>query len=185
MVRWEPETRERLREAALDLYLANGYDDTTVTQIAQSVGVTERTFFRHFADKREVIFGGSDLLQQEFSSGVASAPEGSPLDMVAHAVLGSSYFPEERRPWSRRRQALITSHPELKERELNKMATLAGVLAQALRDRGVTEPAATLAAESGVTVFRLAFDEWVADGSTRTLAEIERGLFAALKGLSG
>lgn len=184
MVRWEPETRERLREAALDLYLANGYDDTTVTQIAHSVGVTERTFFRHFTDKREVIFGGSELLEHEFSSGLSSAPEGSPLDMVAHAVLSSSsYFPEERRPWSRRRQALITSHPELKERELNKMATLAGVLAQALRDRGVTEPAATLAAESGVTVFRLAFEEWVADGSPRTLAEIERGLFAALRGL--
>lgn len=182
MVRWEPDTRERLREAALDLYLRNGYDDTTVTQIAESAGVTERTFFRHYVDKREVLFGGSETLRGEFVGGVASAPDGSPLDIVAHAVLaGSGYFPEERRPYSRRRQALITSHPELMERELNKMSGLAAGLAAALRQRGVTEPAATLAGESGVTVFRLAFEQWVAPGSTQTLVEIERGLFAALR----
>jgi AcrR family transcriptional regulator len=186
MVRWEPDTRERLREAALDLYTRHGFDETTVTQIAASAGVTERTFFRHYADKREVLFGGSDTLQREFVAGVAAAPHGSPLDIVAHAVLGAvGYFPEERRPYSRRRQALITSHPELMERELNKMSSLAAGLASALRERGVTEPAATLAAESGVTVFRLAFEGWVADGATKSLVELERELFAALRGLSG
>lgn len=185
MVRWEPDTRERLREAALDLFTRDGYDDTTVTQIAESAGVTERTFFRHFADKREVLFGGSETLHSAFVGGVAAAPEGSPLDVVAHAVLGGvGYFPEERRPYSRRRQALITAHPELMERELNKMSSLAADLAAALRERGVTEPAATLAAESGVTVFRLAFEQWVAPGATQTLVEIEAELFAALRGLT-
>src|SRR4051812_25594705 len=132
MVRWEPDTRERLREAALDLYARHGFDETTVTQIAESAGVTERTFFRHYADKREVLFGGSETLQREFVAGVAAAPGGSPLDIVARAVLGGvGYFPEERRPYSRQRQALITSHPELMERELNKMSGLAAGLAAA------------------------------------------------------
>ena len=184
MVRWEPDTRERLRDAALELYTAQGFDDTTVAQIAAAVGVTERTFFRHFADKREVLFGGSAILQQEFVDGAAAAPAGSPLEIVTSAVLaGVGYFPEERRAYSRGRQAVIVANRELQERELSKMATLAAALSSALRDRGVTEPAATLAAESGVTVFRLAFEAWVSD-DPRTLVEIELELFAALRGLA-
>jgi AcrR family transcriptional regulator len=183
MGRWEPETRARLRDAALDLYIANGYADTTVAQIAESVGVTERTFFRHFADKREVLFGGTEQLQQEFVDGIAAAP--TPLEMVMGAALhAAGFFPEERRPYSRRRQAVILANTELQERELSKMSGLAGALSAALREHGVQEPAASLAAESGVTVFRLAFEEWVAEGSTRTLVEIERDLFAALRGLA-
>ena len=185
MVRWEPDTRERLREAALGLYTAKGYDETTVAEIAGSVGVTERTFFRHFADKREVLFGGSELLQQDFVNGVAAAPSGSPLEVVRSAILSAvGFFAEDRRPYSRRRQAIIAANPELQERELIKMASLAGALAGALRERGVAEPAATLAAESGVTVFRMAFELWIAEGAEQPLAEIERELFAALKALS-
>jgi len=185
MVRWEPDTRERLREAALDLYTAKGYADTTVAEIAASVGVTERTFFRHFADKREVLFNGSEVLQEQFVDGVASAPAGTAFEIVMHAVLSAvTFFPEERRPYSRRRQAMIVANPELMERELNKMAGLVTALGVALRERGVVEPDATLAAESAVTVFRLAFEEWVAPSSTRTLAEIERSLFAALRSLA-
>ena len=185
MVRWEPDTRERLREAALELYVSHGYAETTVAEIAESVGVTERTFFRHFADKREVLFNGSEVLLERFVAGAATAPGGGALDIVEYAALSAStFFPEERRPYSRRRQGLIVSNPELQERELNKMAGLVVALGGALRERGVAEPDAALAAESGVTVFRLAFDEWVAPESTRTLEEIERGLFAALRGLA-
>ena len=185
MVRWEPDTRERLRNAALDLYTARGFDETTVTEIAQSVGVTERTFFRHFADKREVLFGGSETLQREFVAGVADAPDGTPLEIVMSAVLAAvGYFPEERRAYSRRRQALLAAHPELMERELIKMSALSAAIAAALRERGIAEPAASLAASSGVTVFRMAFEEWVAPDSTRTLVEIERDLFAELRRLS-
>ncbi|CAN5191386.1 TetR family transcriptional regulator [soil metagenome] len=185
MVRWEPDTRERLREAALDLYTAKGFDETTVTEIAQAAGVTERTFFRHYADKREVLFGGSAQLQREFVEGVRAAEDGTPLDMVTSAVLaGVAYFPEERRAYSRRRQALLAANPELLERELIKMATLSAAIAAALRERGVTEPAASLAASAGVTVFRMAFEEWVAPDSARTLVEIEESLFAELRALS-
>ncbi|UFS59574.1 TetR family transcriptional regulator [Subtercola endophyticus] len=189
MVRWQPEARERLQKAALELFLANGFDDTTVADIAAVAGLTERTFYRHFADKREVLFGGQDIFQGGFTEAVDSAPaDARALDIVADAVAAvcapTGMFSEERRPHSRLRQKVIAEHPELQERELLKMASLAGTLASALRARGVTEPTATLAAESGVTVFRLSFDQWIAEGSVATLAEIERDLFEALRSLS-
>src|ERR1700712_698664 len=109
MVRWEPGARERLQKAALDLYAERGFDQTTAADIAESVGLTERTFFRYFADKREVIFGGQNLFQQSFVDGVAAAPEGgSALATVAFALQSAAtFFPDERRPYSRLRQSII------------------------------------------------------------------------------
>jgi AcrR family transcriptional regulator len=186
MGRWEPGAKERLQTAALELYLSQGFEQTTVAEIARSVGLTERTFFRHFADKREVLFDGQNLLERAFLEGVGAAPQhASPLEIVASALLASAgFFPDERRTWSRQRQAVITANPALKERELLKMAALATATAGALRARGVAEPAATLAAESGVTVFGVAFLQWIADAEERSLTDIEDEVLGELTAMS-
>lgn len=186
MVRWEPGARERLQAAALDLYATRGFEQTTAADIAQAADLTERTFFRYFADKREVLFHGQDLLQEAFLDGVTSAPEdASALEAVAAALqVASSFFPDERRPYARLRQAVILAHPGLQERELLKLAALAAAVAGALRARGVAEPRATLAAETGVTVFGVAFRQWVAEDEERPLAEIEADTWADLQALA-
>ncbi|GAA1254555.1 TetR family transcriptional regulator [Pseudonocardia aurantiaca] len=174
MVRWEPGAAERLQKAALELFATRGFEQTTATEIAQSVGLTERTFFRHFSDKREVLFYGQHLLVQAFLAGVDTAPPGaSPIEIVASALRsGASFFPDERRPYSRTRQSVIDQNPALKERERHKLAGLATTLADALRARGVDELAATLAAQAGVTVFGIAFAQWIREDEQRSLADI-------------
>jgi AcrR family transcriptional regulator len=174
MVRWESGAPERLQKAALDLFAARGFEQTTAAEIAQSVGLTERTFFRHFSDKREVLFYGQHLFVQAFLAGVDAAPPGaSPIEVVASALQSAaSFFPDERRLYSRTRQSVIDQNPALRERELHKLASLATTVADALRARGVGEPAATLAAESGATVFGIAFTQWIREGEQRSLADI-------------
>jgi AcrR family transcriptional regulator len=186
MVRWEPGAVDRLHNAALELYATKGFEETTVAEIAQSAGLTERTFFRYFADKREVLFGGSELFQQQFLDGIAKAPkDASPLEVVIEAVThAAAFFSDDRRASSRRRTQIIAANPQLQERELHKMSSLATAIATALRERGIHEPAATLAAESGVTVFRMSFAQWIADGADRSLIDIERDLFAELTAIA-
>jgi AcrR family transcriptional regulator len=172
--RWQPNARDRLAGAALELYGERGFEQTTVADIAARAGLTERTFFRHFADKREVLFAGSERLQQLMVGGLAAAPVGAtPVDAVAAALdTATGFFDQGRQDYARRRQGVIVANTELRERELIKMATLAAALVQGLRDRGVPDPAASLAAEAGIAVFRVAFERWVAEGETRTLAEL-------------
>ena len=186
MTRWEPGARERLNSAALELYASKGFEETTVAEIAQAAGLTERTFFRYFADKREVLFAGSELLEQQMVDGAASAPaDATPLDVIRAAVAASSaYFPDERRDYSRLRATIINANPQLMERELRKMSSLAAALAKALDERGITEPTATLAAQSGVTVFRVSFAEWISEGNERAFAEIQSGMFEQLGALT-
>jgi AcrR family transcriptional regulator len=186
MVRWEPGARERLQAAALDLYAARGFEQTTATEIAQAVGLTERTFFRYFADKREVLFAGQDVFQGVFVDGVAAAREdASALETVAFALRSaSSFFPNDRRPYSRLRQTVIEANPSLQERELLKMAWLGTAIAAALRERGIPEPHATLAAQTGVTVFGVAFRQWLAQGEERSLADIEDAVLSDLRTLA-
>ncbi|MFJ1767289.1 TetR family transcriptional regulator [Amycolatopsis sp. NPDC088138] len=183
MVRWEPGTPERLQRAALELYAERGFEETTAAEIAQSVGLTERTFFRHFSDKREVLFHGQQLFAQAFLDGVdAAPPEASPLEVIVAALHAATvFFPDERRPYSRTRQSVIDRNPALQERELHKLASLATTLADALRARGVTEPAATLAAQSGVTVFGIAFGQWIHEGEERSLADIADSVLGELR----
>jgi AcrR family transcriptional regulator len=163
-----------LQKAALELFATRGFEQTTATDIAESVGLTERTFFRHFSDKREVLFHGQHLLVEEFLTGVRTAPpDASPLEIVARALRSAaSFFPDERRPYSRLRQSVIDQNSALQERERHKLASLATTLADALRARGVDELAATLAAESGATVFGIAFTQWIREGEDRSLADI-------------
>jgi len=187
MGRWEPGTPERLQQAALELFATRGYEQTTATEIAQSVGLTERTFFRHFADKREVLFYGQEVFVQAFLDGVDAAPSGAtPIEIVASALRSAaSFFPDERRAHSRTRQAVIDQNPALQERERHKLASLATTLADALRARDVDEPAATLAAESGTTVFGIAFTQWLRDGEERSLADIATDVLHELLALTG
>ncbi|MFC4529392.1 TetR family transcriptional regulator [Sphaerisporangium dianthi] len=182
MVRWEPGARERLQAAAMDLYISRGFEKTTAADIAQAVGLTERTFFRHFADKREVLFSGQELLEQALLDGVAAAaPHASPLEMVEFALsAAAALFPAERRDHSRRRQTIISGNPALQERELLKLAGLASAVAAALRSRGVPDAMATLAAESGMTVFGVAFRKWIAEGEERSFLDIEREVLGEL-----
>jgi AcrR family transcriptional regulator len=185
MSRWEPNARERLVQAAMELYRERGFDETTVAEIAARAGLTERTFFRYFADKREVLFWGSAALQELLAQRVASAPDSSaPIDAVAAALEATSVMFEERREFARQRHALIAANPELQERELIKLASLATALAEALRRRGVTDPAASLAGEAGIAVFRLAFDSWVHDPKRRDLSRHVRASLNALKAVT-
>jgi AcrR family transcriptional regulator len=185
MVRWEPGARERLQTAAMDLYVSRGYDRTTAADIAQAVGLTERTFFRHFADKREVLFSGQELLEQAFLDGVAAAaPDASPLAMVESSLSSAAtFFADGRRDHSRRRQTIISANPALQERELLKLAGLATAVAAALRSRGVPAATAELAAQSGVTVFTVAFGKWIAEGEQQPFPALQREVldeFAAM-----
>jgi AcrR family transcriptional regulator len=156
---------EVLEEAALDLYTERGFDETTVAEIAERAGLTERTFFRYFADKREVLFGGQDALLELFVDGTVDAPASmSPIDAVGAALMAAGPVFEGRHKHARRRQAVIAANPRLQERELIKLSSMASAIAEGLGRRGVAEPAAKLTAEVGVAVLKVAFERWISDG---------------------
>jgi AcrR family transcriptional regulator len=173
MGRWKPDARGRLVQAALELYGEHGFEQTTVAEIAQRAGLTERTFFRHFADKREVLFAGADELQEPLVRAVEDASGSlAPLDVVGKAMEAVAAYLPERPDFPRRRQAIIDANPELQERERVKLASLAVSLAGALRQRGVADSAATLAAETGMAVFRVAFQRWINETNDRDLSRV-------------
>ncbi|GAA1842290.1 TetR/AcrR family transcriptional regulator [Pseudonocardia ailaonensis] len=146
----------------MELFRERGYDETTVAGIAERAGLTERTFFRHFADKREVLFSGQEQLQAAFLDAVEAADLGvEPLAVAVGALEAAGPFFADRLEFARLRQGVIDAHPALQERELIKMASLAAALAAALRGRGAGEPAASLAAEHAISVFRVAFARWL------------------------
>lgn len=165
------------------MYAEKGFDQTTAAEIAARAGLTERTFFRHFADKREVLFGGPALLQDRIVAGVAGAPAGdSPLDAVASGLdAAAGMLGEFRRDLSRQRHAVIAANPELRERELAKLADYAAAVAAALRERGAGEPQATLVAEAGMTVLRLALERWSSGDDERDLTAIVRDFVGELR----
>jgi AcrR family transcriptional regulator len=168
MGRWEPNARGRLAKAALTLYAEQGFEQTTAAEIARSAGLTERTFFRHFADKREVLFYGSDAVQDLLVHAVADAPPGAgPMDAVSGALQAVGAMIQETPEPARLRFAVVSANPELRERELAKLAEFAAAIAGALRDRGVPELAASLAAETGVAVYRVTFARWIGDQAER------------------
>ena len=187
MGRWEPDSRGRLQEAALALYSERGFDQTTAAEIAARAGVTERTFFRHFTDKREVLFGGSDVLRGRIVAGVAGAPAGDGpsrrsargLDAAA-ALLGEvPPGPVTPAPGRDRRQ------PRATRRELSKLADYAAAVAATLRQRGVGELQATLAAEAGMSVLRVAIERWAKSDDDRSLPVIMKASMAELRAVTG
>jgi AcrR family transcriptional regulator len=166
MARWQPDAHGRLERAALRLYAERGFERTTVAEIAELAGLTKRTFFRYFADKRDVLFWGHATLVELYADAIANAPAtATPIDAVADALQASAVLHEEHRNVMAQRQAVIADNPDLQERELLKRATHASAMADALRRRGVPEPTAILTAEAGTVVFKVAFARWMADGA--------------------
>ena len=171
----------------MELFQERGYVETTVEEIAARAGLTERTFFRYFADKREVLFSGSKELERSIVDGIEGASrEASPLEAVVGAFEAAGAMLQDRRDirFVRARYALVTNHAEIQERELIKLASLAVAVTKALHARGVPEPAAALAAEVGVAVFKVGFERWVKERRPRDLAARIRAAADALKAVA-
>ena len=183
MPRWEPDGVERLQSAALELFDAQGFERTTVAEIAERAGLTQRTFFNHFADKREVLFGLSSGFQQEVVRAIdACADTVSALDAVVGALeaTADSMF-EERRAAVVRRHGIMNANPELQERELSKAAALTDAIAAALRERGLDGETARLAANAGMLVQQTAIHRWTQPGESRSLRELHRHALRSLR----
>jgi AcrR family transcriptional regulator len=174
MGRWEPDARGRLERAALALFAEHGYDATTVAEIADRAGLTKSTFFRHFADKREVLFGGQEFLTALLTDAIrATPPATTSSDCLAAALAAAAAaFTPDRHDLAPIRRAVIAANSELQERELLKRARLASVIADALRARGIDDVAAGLAAEVGMLAFSTAYARWAAPENRLTFTEI-------------
>ncbi|WP_037861812.1 TetR family transcriptional regulator [Streptomyces sp. NRRL S-340] len=183
MPRSGAEARRRLQQAALELYRERGFDQTTTAEIAARAGVNERTFFRHFPDKREVLFDGEADLRAALTRAVAEAPEDlQPLGALLHAFRKAGRILEENRPFSEPRLAIIAVTPALRERDLAKAASLTEAVAEALRGRGVPGRLAGLAAQTGWAAFHHAAQAWIDDPS-RSLDAHLRQAFDDLRAL--
>jgi AcrR family transcriptional regulator len=173
MPRWKPDAVERLQGAALELFAEQGFEGTTVAEIAQRAGLTQRTFFNHFADKREVLFGMSSELQQEITREIAAGDPLPPLDAVVRALgVAADTLLENRRAAVTRRHAIVAANPELQERELGKNAVLTEAIAAALHARGCDPETAFLAAGAAMLAQQAAFQKWTSPGETRTLRDL-------------
>jgi AcrR family transcriptional regulator len=174
MPRWQPGARERFEAAALELFVTRGYEQTTVAEIAARAGLTERTFYRHFTDKQEVLFSGGAGLMNGLTAEIAAAPAAMPaLQVVTRALMDmADAFFAGREPAVRQRQIVIDANPALRERELQKLAALAAAVEQTLRERGIDARTASLAAETGISVFRIAFAAWLEPGNTLPLRDL-------------
>lgn len=183
MGRWEPHAPDRLERAALALFAEHGYDATTVAQIADRAGLTKSTFFRYFADKREVLFGGQDKLVEVFTGAIHAAPPS--VDAVgcltAALEVAAVAFTPERHELASLRRAVIAANSELEERESLKRARLAAAVAEALRARGTGELTAQLAAQMGVLAFSTSYARWADPVNQRPFSEIARATLYELQ----
>ncbi|MFC1401883.1 MULTISPECIES: TetR/AcrR family transcriptional regulator [Streptacidiphilus] len=170
MPRWEQGTEERLREAALELFLEHGYENVTVAQITERAGLTRRTFSRYFADKRDVLFAGSDQLPAVLADAVLTADAGlTPFEALLSSLerVGDTVAARVA-PHAAQRQAIVDSSTELKERGRTKFAAVSDALDAALQQRGAAPPTAALLANVGVAIFRTGFGRWVEEPDTAT-----------------
>ena len=169
----------------MELYGERGFEQTTVAEIAKRAGLTERTFFRHFADKREVLFWGSATLQDAMVEALEAAPASVPaIDAIAVALDAIPTLLPPSPEIARRRYRIIMANAELQERERIKLGSLAAALADALSRRGVERHAAIIAAEMGIAVFRIAFERWIEEQNERDLGRLLRESLAELKAVS-
>jgi AcrR family transcriptional regulator len=187
MSRWEPNAPERLVQAAMELFADRGYDSVTIAEIAERAGLTKRTFFRHFADKREILFGGQEMYRRLFADAIAGAPaSATPLEAIGAGLQAfAADFGPERRDFGAKRQAMIAGNSELQERELLKRAALTAVMAEALRERGVKEPTASLAAQVGNLALSAAYLCWLEPANRRTLTELAEQALRDLSAATG
>lgn len=162
MPRWKPDARQRLAVAALDLFIEQGYDKTTTSQIAERAGLSRSTFFRHFGDKREIVAAGQEMLSSLLVEGIASAPvDASPLDAVAAGLdRASGAMTEFNRELAPRLQSATELNEELRSRSAMKSIGMAAAIAGALRRRGVPESAAQVSSELGVLAFGMGYRRW-------------------------
>jgi AcrR family transcriptional regulator len=188
MGRWDPNAGGRLQQAAMALYLERGYDDVTTAEIAERAGLKKRSFFRYFADKREVLFAGAEAFQAHVVAAVADADaDVSPIDAVVAALAAGGAQLAQYGEFARGRRDLIASSADLQERELIKMASLTAAVAEALRHRRVDALRATLTAQAGVAAFTTAYERWIdEDGASdfpalvhQSLDELRRAICAA------
>jgi AcrR family transcriptional regulator len=185
--RWEPNTRERLVRAALDLFAEQGYDATTVSEIAERAGgLSKMTFFRHFPDKREALFAGQETLSRLLADAIAAAPgPATPLQAVAAGLDAvTALHPNDRREFAARLRDVITGTPELLERAAFKRYALTQAVTAALEKRGVPDPAAGLAAELGIRAYYRAYEQWADSASERTLTDFTRHSLDELRAAS-
>lgn len=177
MPRWQPNAAERLVVAALDLFAERGYENTTVIEIAERAGLTKSTFFRHFPDKREVLFSGGAAMAELLAGAIAAAPASvAPLEAVAHAMDAVAWeaFTPSRRELSARRRAVIAANLELQEREALKGIALTAAMTDALTRRGVPEMTACVGAQLGALAMKIAFDRWIDAADDETFDDIAR-----------
>jgi len=183
MARWEPHAAERLVRAALELFTEQGYDHTTVAEIAAHAGLTKSTFFRHSPDKREILFLGQDQLYELLASGIAGAPAGAtPLETVAAGLDELAVaFSAGRRDFGPRRRAVIAAHPELQEREALKRRGYAAAIHEALQARGVDDPVAIVAGELGALAIGRAYSRWSDPGNADDFGAVARQVLDELR----
>jgi AcrR family transcriptional regulator len=184
MSRWAPDARQRLESAALQLFAEKGYDETTVAQIADRAGLNRATFFRHFADKREVLFGAEDRLAELFADGIRSAPSGASLTDLLGAALAAAacvMTPEQRSKAVQRVRALA-ANVEVQERALLKHSRIATSLSSALQERSIDEVAARLGAEAGLLAFSIAIERWITSDDRPFAMHAEAALRAVQEG---
>jgi len=182
--RWQSSARGGLAQAALRLYAKQGYEQTTVTEIARLAGLTERMFVRNFAHKREVLFYGTEMAQGHLVRSVANAPaSATPMDAVSAALETVGGIFQENPECVRLRDAVVSANAELRERELIKLAGFAIAVAGALRDCGVPEPATSLTAETRLAVFKVAVARWVLRSCQPDLPGILREAMEELRGV--
>src|ERR1700712_3187234 len=184
MSRWEPGARDRLVVAAVDLFNEQGYDATTVGQIAERAGVTKSTFFRHFPDKRELLVAGQEALSQLLTEGIAEAPDGAtPLEAVAAGLeRASAMMGPMNRELGPRLKAAVAASAELQARDALKSVGLAAAMTTALVARGVPDTTAHLAAELGVLAFKRGYAEW-SEGDRGAEYDLAHHALAALADL--
>jgi AcrR family transcriptional regulator len=190
MARWQPNASQRLAVAALELFAERGYEATTVIDIAERAGLTKSTFFRHFRDKREVLFG-NDSLARLLTGAIAAAPAAAtPLEAVACALdaAGAQIFTPARREFSARRRAVIAAHPELQEREALKGLALIAAMTEALERRGLPALTACVAAELGALAAKIAYERWSdpdSDDSSSGFGEVARRALGEVQAVAG
>jgi AcrR family transcriptional regulator len=182
MARWQPNASERLVLAALDLFEERGYEKTTTIEIAERAGLTKSTFFRHFSDKREVLFG-ADTMAGLLVEGIETAPEGATaLEAVAHALaaVGREAFTPARRAFSARRRSVIGANPELQEREALKGLALTDSMTHALERRDTPGLTARVAAQLGALALKIASERWTDTTTGNEFGELARQALAEI-----
>ncbi len=185
MSRWEPGAPDRIRDAAIELFREHGFESTTAADIAERAGVTRRTYFRYFPDKRDVLFGDYGRLAATVAEVVSAAPPGSSavevLTIGLHRLSDEVFAGERAR--IRALHQIIVSDESLREREQHKNALIADAGEQAFLARGFTPQQARLAAGLGVLVLAASLDEWIEDDAS-DLGDIAERLLATIGALT-